>query len=138
MPFNDDKFSKDLQVTVELARQATLYVFFDNREETPRWLSDGFTDTGIDIGLDEVSKPGGPLRLGRGPEASIDNTFSIWKRDVVRGESIVLGALRREDESKRASCTGSPAQPPVVQAHNHIKFIRDFSPRFSSHGILGR
>jgi hypothetical protein len=109
MPFNDDKFLKDLQVTVELARQATLYVFFDNREETPRWLSDRFTDTGIDIGLDEVSKPGGPLRLGRGPEASIDNTFSIWKRDVVRGESIVLGALRREDESK--AMYGIAAQP---------------------------
>ena len=34
MPFNEDKWIKDLQMTVEVARAATLYVFFDNREET--------------------------------------------------------------------------------------------------------
>jgi hypothetical protein len=109
MPFNDDKFLKDLQVTVDLARQGTLYVFFDNREETPKWLSDQFSDTGVDIGLDEVSKPGGPLLSGRGPGVSIDNTFSIWKRDVQRDESVVLGAMRREDDAK--AMYGIAAQP---------------------------
>jgi len=109
MPFNEDKWMKELQVTVEVARAATFYVFFDNREETPPWLSERFTDTGVDIGLDEVSKPGGPLLVGRGPGVSIDNTFSIWKREVVRDESIVLGALRREDESK--AMYGIAAQP---------------------------
>jgi hypothetical protein len=109
MPFNDDKFLKNLHVTVELARPATLYVFFDNREEIPRWLSDRFVDTGIDIGLDEVSKPGGPLLSGRGPGVSIDNSFSIWKCEVNQGESVVLGAMRREDEAK--AMYGIAAQP---------------------------
>ena len=34
-------------------RTATLYVLFDDREETPSWLSNQFMDTGINIGLDE-------------------------------------------------------------------------------------
>ena len=109
MPFNEDKWMKELQVTVEVARAATLYVFFDNREETPPWLSERFMDTGVDIGLDEVSQPGGPLSVGRGTGVSIDNTFSIWKREAVRDESIVLGALRREDAAK--AMYGIAAQP---------------------------
>lgn len=100
MPFNEDKWMKELQVTVEVARRASLYVFFDNREATPPWLSGHFTDTGIDIGLDEVSKPGGPLLSEQGPGRSVDNTFSIWKREVERDEVVVLGALRREDAAK--------------------------------------
>ena len=109
MPFNDDKLLKGLQVTVELARHGSLYVFFDNREETPKWLADQFQDTGVDIGLDEVSKPGGPLLAGRGPAVSIDNTFSIWKRDVERDEVVVLGAMRREDNAN--AMYGIAAQP---------------------------
>jgi hypothetical protein len=109
MPFNEDKWMKNLEVTVEVARPAILYVFFDNREETPFWLSGRFTDTGLDLGLDEVSKPGGPFYLDRGPGRSIDNTFSIWKLEVDRGESVTLGALRKEDEAK--AMYGIAAQP---------------------------
>ena len=109
MPFNEDKWMKQLQVTVEMARPATLFVIFDNREEIPPWLSEHFTDTGYDIGLDEVSKAGGPLLAGRGPGESIDNQFSVWKREVERNELVVLGALRKEDEAK--AMYGIAAQP---------------------------
>jgi ferric-dicitrate binding protein FerR (iron transport regulator) len=94
MPFNDDKWMKDLKVTVEVARAATLYVFFDDREKIPPWLSERFTDTGIDIGLDECSGPKGePLASGRGPGLSIDHVLSVWECELDRDESIELGAL---------------------------------------------
>jgi hypothetical protein len=98
MPFNDDKRSTDLQITVQVARPATLYVFFDDRVEVPPWLSERFTDTGFDIGMDECTPPQSviPKAAGRGPAASIDNTFSVWKRDLDRDESIQLGAMGRK------------------------------------------
>jgi ferric-dicitrate binding protein FerR (iron transport regulator) len=94
MPFNHDKFMSDLQVTVEAARAATLYIFFDNREAIPAWLSERFADTGVDIGLDECSSPKGvPLAAARGPGLSIDHRFSVWKCALARDESIQLGAM---------------------------------------------
>jgi hypothetical protein len=94
MPFNDDKWMKELQVTIEVMRPATLFVFFDDREKIPLWLSEQFIDTGIDIGLDECSGPTGePLSAGRGPGVSIDHVLSIWKCELEEDESITLGAL---------------------------------------------
>ena len=95
MTFNDDKWMKDLSVTVELARAATLYVFYDTRLPTPRWLPERFTDTGVLIGLDEGLWPGGPPQtaLGRGPGMSIDTVFSVWRCDLGPDETINLGAL---------------------------------------------
>jgi hypothetical protein len=101
MPFNHDKFISDLQVTVEVARPAVIYIFFDNREAIPAWLSDRFTDTGVDIGLDECSSPhGAPLAAARGPGLSIDHRFSVWKCDVARDEAIELGALGQGKNAK--------------------------------------
>jgi hypothetical protein len=105
MPFNDDKYIKDLQVIVEVARAATLYVLFDDRQQPPAWLSERFTDTGFDIGMDEGAHIGidkvGPransaAMLGRGPALSIDRVFSVWSRDLGSGESISLGAIEME------------------------------------------
>jgi hypothetical protein len=101
MPFNHDKFMSDLQVTVEVARDATLYIFFDNREAIPAWLSGQFTDTGVDIGLDECSSPRGvPLAAARGAGLSIDHRFSVWKCELARDESIQLGAMGRGKNAK--------------------------------------
>jgi hypothetical protein len=95
MPFNDDKYTKDLRVTVEMARAATLFIIFDDREQAPAWLSERFADTGVDIGLDEGSWPDKNRALGRGSGQSLDHVFSVWRRDVAQGESIDLGALER-------------------------------------------
>ena len=93
MTFNEDKWIKDLSVTVELARAATFYVFYDTRLATPRWLPERFTDTGFKIGLDEQRPwPGGPPQsVGRGPGTSIDQVFSVWKCDLGPDETIDLG-----------------------------------------------
>jgi hypothetical protein len=101
MPFNDDKFMSDLQVTVEVARTATLYVFYDNREAIPAWLSDQLADTGVDIGLDECSSPEGvPLAAARGSGLSIDHRFSVWSCPLEANASIVLGALGQGKNAK--------------------------------------
>jgi FecR protein len=94
MTFNDGRSMKDLQITVDVAAAATLYIFFDGRHKAPAWLTDRFTDTGVKIGQDEGPWPNGQGArvVSRGPGASIDNAFSVWRRDLGRDESIRLGA----------------------------------------------
>ena len=92
MPFNNDKMAKDFEVTVTLTEPATVYVLFDDRGSAPRWLKKSFVDTGFDVGLDE-----GPIafrldhRIEKGPGASVDYVFSVWKRDITQLEPVVLG-----------------------------------------------
>lgn len=93
-PFNEDKWRNDLEITVEVACAASLFVFIDNREKTPAWLAESFVDTGVDIGLDEGSWPDPSMfTTDRGPGLSINQVFSVWQRAVEPGESIRLGAL---------------------------------------------
>jgi hypothetical protein len=95
MPFNDDKWIKDLEITAELSRPGTLFVFLDDRERPPPWLAGRFTDTGVDIGLDEGSWPDPTLfTVDRGPGRSINHVFSVWKRDAGPGEAVTLGGLQ--------------------------------------------
>ena len=94
--FNDDKWTKSLEITVELGQAATLYIFFDDREEAPSWLSEQFTDTGVNIGLDETqwAPPSARSTIDKGPGRSIDNVFSVWKRGVDQAAAIRLGGMR--------------------------------------------
>jgi ferric-dicitrate binding protein FerR (iron transport regulator) len=95
MPFNDDKFTSGLEITVEMSRAATLFVFLDDREKPQPWLTSRFADTGVKIGLDEQSWPDPTLfTVDRGPGRSINHVFSVWKRDVSRDEAITLGGLQ--------------------------------------------
>lgn len=92
MPFNNDKTAKSFDVTLTLSHDATVYVLFDNRGAVPTWLREFFVDTGFDVGMDEGDYELAPKReLGVGPGISIDYTFSVWKRDVVGNDSVVLG-----------------------------------------------
>jgi ferric-dicitrate binding protein FerR (iron transport regulator) len=93
MPFNVDKHSREIVVTVTLARAATLYVFFDDRAAVPPWLAGQFTDTGWDIGLDEGRSPERDLSTDTGPGRSIDTVFSVWKRTLDGPGSVTLGAM---------------------------------------------
>lgn len=96
MPFNDDKFSVDLEVSVTLLRPAKLYVFLSDSVRPPKWLTDEFVDTGIDIGLDEGPNRFKPeVALDVGPGNSIDTVFSVWERVVHSPSTIALGAVER-------------------------------------------
>lgn len=94
MPFNQDKWSNDLEITVEIARGSTLFIFMDDREKDPSWLTEQFAKTKLRIGLDEGVWPDPYLTgIDRGPGKSINQTFSVWRRDMERDESIRLGSL---------------------------------------------
>ena len=94
MPFNDDKFVGGLELKVRLLRPATLYVFLDNNMAEPDWLREGFTDTGVDIGLDcSKTEWHRDHSLGLGPGRSVDFRFSVWKRDVKEPGTVVLGGI---------------------------------------------
>ncbi len=94
MPFNDDKFVRDLELTVEIDRPAHLYVFLDNNMRVPDWLKKDFVDTGVDIGLDGAPTdwhPANSLAMGAGK--SIDFVFSVWRREIKQPGAIKLGGV---------------------------------------------
>lgn len=95
MPYNDDKFAHQLNVSVDLARPATLYVLYSDSLPVPEWLRRDFIDTGRDIGLDEAKNRYVPSRrTDIGPGASIDTLFSVWKREVPEPTTVTLGAVQ--------------------------------------------
>ena len=100
MPFNDDKFATDLQVSVTLERPATLYVFLSDKIGVPTWLSNEFVDTGLKIGLDEgLNRFRKDVSVASGAGRSIDTVFSVWKRDVHEPKSVSLGAVERPEQA---------------------------------------
>jgi hypothetical protein len=99
--FNDYRYMRYLQIVVELARPANLYVFFDDRSPTPDWLDEQFVDTGVNIGLDEGPDTGIPdhvVAVGGGQ--SIDNVFSVWKRRCEGPSRVVLGGMIAGSEAR--------------------------------------
>lgn len=99
--FNDDKFRKSVEVTVELGQAADLYLFWDDRMPIPKWLKRDFTDTGLEIGLDEKPTKHNGFRkhpLGVGPGADVDYVYSIWRRRVKSAGKVQL-AYRLRDKT---------------------------------------
>jgi hypothetical protein len=98
MPFNDDKFIDDIEVHVDLAGPAVVYVLLSDGVAPPTWLIQRFEDTGVDVGLDEGSHSLSPATsLGVGPGESIDTVFSVWRCEVSRATTIPLGAIERPE-----------------------------------------
>jgi hypothetical protein len=104
MGFNDDKVLPNLQVAVELSKPAHLYVLWDVRVDVPEWLSDNFTNTGQQIGLDEgfvdaEAEVVGRQPLGVGPGDSVDREFTVWHREIRQAGTVGLGPVRQEPTS---------------------------------------
>lgn len=93
MTFNDDKRAKGLQITVDLGPAASLYIFYDDRQSTPPWLTEQFTDTGIDVGLDVTAAPNWDPTTPLFP-------FSVWKLDRDEARAVSLGALNELSDAK--------------------------------------
>jgi hypothetical protein len=92
---NDYRYLNNLEITVELARPAIVYVFFDRRVKPPSWLTEQFENTEFDIGLDEGPWWKGDTKhsVGVGGGQSIDRVFSVWRRRCETPETITLGAM---------------------------------------------
>ena len=117
---NSDKRVASYSLRINIAQNANLYLFLDNRlgvgvESTKgrdldliragmHWVADlGFTDTGYDIGIDESS------------DGDIDQYSSVFKKTVFAGETIVLGA---QNDGKSRNMYGVAALTSQLHAFN--------------------
>lgn len=94
MPFCDDKLSSTLEVRISITRPARLYVLVDDRVDRPHWLTEGFHDTGYNVGIDESSRAASWLSLGCGAGVSIDQSFSVWYADIEMPSTVMLGSMK--------------------------------------------
>jgi hypothetical protein len=101
MTFNEDKTAVELELIVELTRPANLYILIDNRVPPPEWLTRDFVDTNTDVGLDELHSHVN-METATGPGKSLDQFYSVWKREVHEPGSVVLGPLGHEKYSRPA------------------------------------
>ena len=91
---NDYRYSGELVIHVEIARDATLFVLFDNRTPAPDWLKEQFVNTAQQVGLDEDAWFGNPtFSVDVGPGVSIDNVFTVWSRPCSAGDVMTLGSM---------------------------------------------
>ena len=51
--FNDYRYLTELELDIDLARPAWLYIIYDDRAPAPAWLTEQFENTGVKVGLDE-------------------------------------------------------------------------------------
>lgn len=105
MPFNDDKLQENFEITVTLSRESNLYVLFDDRNATPKWLAKSFVDTGFNVGQDEGHVPGNKtiMEIATGGGQSIDTEFSVWKSRIpVNGEVTLQGLWKDADQKLQA------------------------------------
>ncbi len=92
---NDYRYLNKFGMVVELARPAVVYVFWDHRVPTPKWLTEQFENAGVDIGLDEGPWKEGDTRhsVAVGGGQSIDTVFSVWRRRCESPETLKLGSM---------------------------------------------
>jgi len=112
MPYNDDKYIDDLEVSVTLSQPAVLYVFVSDDVPRPEWLWSDFIDTGHDIGLDEAMSRTKPNRRNaKGAGNSIDTVFSVWQRKISRATTVTLGSVERPPKGDGYNMYGIAAAP---------------------------
>ena len=117
MTSNSDKTTTEYTLSVSIAQDATLYLILDNRiGDTPggldvdpvlpaqmSWVTDlGFTDTGLDIGIDE------------GGDGDIDQYSSVFELSVNGGDVLDLGV---QDDSGSRNNYGVAALGPKLAAY---------------------
>ena len=117
MPFNDDKFHEDLNVSIEVAQPANIYVFYSDSMAPPQWLLENFVDTGVDVGLDEAqSVYHKNFDLGTGAGKSVDMTFSVWKQEVRQPQVVHLGAVNKHRATLGYNMYGVAVTPLQIDA----------------------
>jgi hypothetical protein len=99
--FNDDKINREVEIRLAVARPAILYVLLDKRSPVPDWLRARFFNTGDEIGLDggKYTRFGERKSIAVGAGKSIDDVFAVWRLDVTRADTIILGAIQPGGET---------------------------------------
>jgi hypothetical protein len=111
--FNTTRYVANMEIVVEMAKAAEVYVFFDSRIPPPAWLIDGFEDTDSEIGLDVGPWQAGQTEptVGVGGGNSVDTVFNVWKRRCKAGETIILGPLSKRVREVDCAMYGIAAKP---------------------------
>ncbi|MCO6047080.1 FecR family protein [Aeoliella sp. ICT_H6.2] len=123
MPFNGDKGRSNLSVEVTVGRPSRLFVFMSPIAKVPEWLTDEFTKTDMQIGLDESGEYAlvDGYELARGPGKAIDTKFFVWQRDVDYPTTVVLGSVRQARRGTGYCMYGIAAVPLEVARHYDAK-----------------
>lgn len=103
--FHRDRGEEELEIQMNALQDSTVYVFFDERYDTPEWLPSGWVDTENTV----RSGPWRPSRVVRDIEPDINGEiyvrYQVWRRDVSANQSVALGASvhrnRGEDQTSR-------------------------------------
>ncbi|MBX2850644.1 MAG: hypothetical protein KTR15_02730 [Phycisphaeraceae bacterium] len=98
-PDNTPTVGKTLQLEIELASPAAIYVLVPRNGNTGSWLTRDYVDTGLFVGCDNDGTI--KHRFGTntyesaiGPGESIDQSLAVWKyKHPVRGRAIVAGTI---------------------------------------------
>lgn len=123
---NSDKTQSDYSLAVTLDTDGVILIFLDNRipdgnNTTPAapgggamdWVVDmGFTDTGLDVGIDE------------GGDGVVNQTSSVYQLAVTAGETVLL---QQDNSGGRnmygVGCAGALIEPPKVPASTPLGLI---------------
>jgi hypothetical protein len=92
--YNDDRYHKDLKISVTLSRPAKLYVIFDSRVDVPDWLVRDFRQ------LPDMVYYGGSNT--RTSTFRFTTGFSIWERVVQEPSTVELGYCYAKSRSQNA------------------------------------
>jgi hypothetical protein len=95
--FNNDKVNHDIRIEVTVAVPARLFILLDDRLQPPEWLRDGFQNTGDKVGVDvgpffSKGQWHNKTPPGVGPGESVEDTLSVWAREVKTSGIVRLGA----------------------------------------------
>jgi hypothetical protein len=94
--FSVDGFNWWMKLTVELSRPCVFYIFVDQRNAAPRWVTESFSDTGKSIQLD--LRP--PQAKGR---VTHHIPYRIWQRTIDKPGSVTVGPPYENPPSDRKS-----------------------------------
>ena len=98
--FHHDRDVEELEITLDLTKKSTVFVFFDERYETPSWLPEGLVDTG-QVLRSGPWRPGLVVRDIEPDQAGeIYIRYKVWRKEVSANESITLGASVNRNRGK--------------------------------------
>ncbi len=92
--FHDDRRSWDLNISIDLAGPAAMYVMVDARNPTPDWLLEDFADTGLQLRTGPWREVGVVEDVTPGSDGGLYVSYRVWKREILAAGTVTLGPPR--------------------------------------------
>ncbi len=108
--FSADRHDRELNLTLTLAKDATLYVMHDSRAEVPNWLQEGFQKTEHKLQCGPWVKAGGITQQApKSPDGEGWILFNVWKKDAPAG-TVTLGSPHPTKDTRSLAMYGIAAK----------------------------